>query len=451
MSPIVHAGVYPHPPLVIPDIGGAEAEGVHNTAMAMKEMARRVKNAGAETVLVITPHGPLFRDAVAMLGNDTLSGSFARFNAGHLRFSFSNDKQLLSAIESEADRLHIRTAVIDSRGASAYGVTADLDHGTLVPLYFLHQAGVRLPLVHITFGMLSPRQLFAFGRAAAKGISRLKRRTAIVATADLSHRLTPGAPAGYNPAGAEFDRKIVTLLEQYNVPAIISLNPSLVEEAGECGYRSILICLGILEGLNVYPEVLSYEGPFGVGYMVADLTPKGKPAEKNDKRESEPVRLARMALETFLRENTAPDAPHESSLINERAGVFVSIKKDGQLRGCMGTIEPTQENLAEEIIENALSAGIYDPRFPAVTAGELTELEYTVDVLSLAEEVQSPAALDPKKYGIIVEKGPKRGLLLPDLAGVDRAEDQLAIALQKAGISRQENYRIYRFLVTRYY
>ena len=454
MNTIAHAGIYPHPPIIIPEVGGKEADLVSTTTAAMVEMARRVKKSGADTLIVITPHGPIFHNAVALLAEETLTGSLARFGAPGVTFSFRNDRRLLHAIEIEADRAGIRTDTIDGRRADAYGVQAELDHGALVPLYFLHKAGVRLPLIHITFGLLPHKQLFAFGQAVQRSLLRLKRRVAVVASADLSHRLTAEAPSGFSPAGEEFDKKLIQLLEKYDVPAILNINNRLLEDAGECGYRSLLICLGMLDGQPVQPEILSYEGPFGVGYLVADLTPgivrKAKDVVATTEA-SEHVKLAKKTLETFVLFGEYIEAPTDSPLAKEKAGAFVSLKIAGQLRGCIGTIEPTQPNLAAEIVENAISAGIYDPRFQPVTAEELPRLEYAVDVLAKAEEVSGPEDLDVKKYGVIVQSGVKRGLLLPDLAGVDTVAEQLDIALQKAGIAPHENYRISRFHVKRYH
>jgi AmmeMemoRadiSam system protein A/AmmeMemoRadiSam system protein B len=453
MRTVVHAGIYPHPPIVIPEVGGREAEKTAATATAMEELARRVKKSGADTLVLITPHGPIFHDAVALLAENTLSGTLARFGAPQTTFVYHNDKHLMDAIEIEADRSGIRTAHIDSRSASAYGVQAELDHGALVPLYFLHKAGVRLPLVHITFGLLPPRQLFAFGQAVQRALKRLKRRAAVVASGDLSHRLTEDAPAGFSPAGEEFDTKLTKQLENYDVSSILSMNSRLVEDAGECGYRSIVITLGILDGLTVEPEILSYEGPFGVGYLVADLTP-GVVRKTRDaaaaSEESAHVKLARETLETFVKTGEIISPPENSPLAEKKAGTFVSLKINGQLRGCIGTIEPVRDSLAAEIVENAVSAGTYDPRFRPVTKDELPRLEYSVDVLSAPEEVSGPEELDPTKYGVIVQQGDRRGLLLPDLEGVETVDEQLSIALQKAGISPNADYRIFRFYVERY-
>lgn len=452
MRTVVHAGIYPHPPIVLPEVGGREAEKVRATANAMEELARRAKAGSADTLVLITPHGPVFRDAVALLAEQVLEGSLARFGAPELQFTCQNDKHLLDAIEIEADKAGIRAVALGGRSAAAYGVQAVLDHGALVPLYFLHKHGVRLPLVHITFGHLPPRQLFAFGQAVQRALVRLKRRAAIVASADLSHRLTENAPGGFSPAGEEFDKKLVQLLERADTATILSISGRLLEDAGECGYRSIVVALGILDGQNVQPEILSYEAPFGVGYLVADLTPgiARKTKDMAEAGESEYVQLARQTLETFVLNKEIIQPPEGSPLRKEQAGVFVSLKIQGELRGCIGTVEPVQANVAEEIIENAISAGFYDPRFRPVTADELPHLEYSVDVLSQPEDVAGLDELDPKKYGVIVQSGKRKGLLLPDLSGVDTVEHQVAIAMQKAGISPNEDVRIQRFLVTRY-
>ncbi len=171
------------------------------------------------------------------------------------------------------------------------------------------------------------------------------------------------------------------------------------------------------------------------------------------KEESAYVKLARETIENYIKQGkiiTPPlDLPEE--MINQKAGVFVSIKKFGNLRGCIGTFMPTQENIAYEIIRNAISAAVDDPRFSQVTASELGDLTISVDVLSPPEEISDVSELDPEKYGVIVSSGYKRGLLLPDLEGVDTAEEQIDIAKRKAGIYPGEKVKLYRFEVKRYY
>jgi AmmeMemoRadiSam system protein A len=169
------------------------------------------------------------------------------------------------------------------------------------------------------------------------------------------------------------------------------------------------------------------------------------------KKEMHPlVQLAKKAVEGYVNGHQVVDPGELMPEMQERAGVFVSLKKHGQLRGCIGTFEPTQPNVAGEIIHNAISSATGDPRFSPVRPGELNELEYSVDVLTSPEPVEDRSQLDPVKYGVIVEAGRRRGLLLPDLEGVDSADMQIEICCQKAGISPSESVTLYRFQVRRY-
>jgi len=163
------------------------------------------------------------------------------------------------------------------------------------------------------------------------------------------------------------------------------------------------------------------------------------------------VELAKKSIEDFVRRGRKISPPTGlSPEFSARAGVFVSLKKHGGLRGCIGTFQPCRDSLAEEVIENAIAAATRDPRFTAVTEDELDDIAYSVDVLSPPEKIETVRELDPKKYGVIVAQGLKRGLLLPDLEGVDTAEEQLRIAKTKAGIWSDEQLEIFRFTVTRY-
>jgi AmmeMemoRadiSam system protein A len=169
--------------------------------------------------------------------------------------------------------------------------------------------------------------------------------------------------------------------------------------------------------------------------------------------ESAYVKLARETIKNYIKHGkiiTLPlDLPKE--MINQKAGVFVSLKKYGELRGCIGTFMPTQKNIAQEIIKNAVSAAVEDPRFSPVNVSELEDLTISVDVLSNPEEVKDISQLDPKKYGVIVSSGYKKGLLLPDLEGVDTAEEQVDITKRKAGIYPGEKVKLYRFEVKRFF
>jgi len=227
--------------------------------------------------------------------------------------------------------------------------------------------------------------------------------------------------------------------------------------------------LGALSGKQIATDVYAYEGPFGVGYLVAKVRQTGEDSgmdllkdysnqknvvlEQLRRNESDCVKLARETLETFVKEKRKIAIPQwlPMKYINRQAGVFVSLKKEGQLRGCIGTIGATQKNIAGEIIHNAISAGTQDPRFEEIREEELPELVYSVDILGTPEKIESLAELDAQRYGVIVTSGNRRGLLLPNLEGVETPEKQVEIALQKAGINPFEGYGMERFEVTRYH
>jgi AmmeMemoRadiSam system protein A len=249
--------------------------------------------------------------------------------------------------------------------------------------------------------------------------------------------------------GEVFDRKLTEAVAASDIRAIMDMDESMIDRAGECGLRSIVILLGTLDGIDAKPEILSYEGPFGVGYLVAsfDVPEDG---ETPTAAEMHPLtRLARDTVEGFVRDGRTPRPENPTPEMRDKAGVFVSIKKHGQLRGCIGTFEPKHASVAEEIIENALSAAMRDPRFLPVTEDELPELSYSVDVLTTPEPVESEEELDAQRYGVIVESGRRRGLLLPDLQGVDTVAQQVDICRQKAGIAPDEPVSLYRFEVKR--
>ena len=162
------------------------------------------------------------------------------------------------------------------------------------------------------------------------------------------------------------------------------------------------------------------------------------------------VKLAKLAVESYVNARKVIEPEQITDEMKGRAGTFVSIKKHGQLRGCIGTFQPTRKNIAEEIINNAIHSASRDYRFPPVKSSELDELEYSVDILTEPELVSDKTQLDPKEYGVIVDAGNRRGLLLPDLEGVNTVEEQINICRAKAGIATDEPVQLYRFQVRRY-
>lgn len=441
MGNILGAYLLPHPPIILEEIGRGQEKQALDTINGMKSVSKDIKHKAPSTIIIITPHGPLFRDGIAISMEEDLQGDFGRFGHGELKFEFKNNLLLAEKIVEKSLKDGIPTVKVDYNLLEHYDIEKGLDHGALVPLYYVDKEYKEYKLIHITYGLLSPKQLFEFGEILERSIKELDEGVVIIASGDLSHKLSDDGPYDYSPKGKIFDEKIIKIIESENIRDIISVDLNLAEDAGECGLRSLMIMAGAIDKYSLETEVLSYEGPFGVGYSTTKI-------DILDKNESKYVKLARNSLEHYIRNGEYLPFPGKTTGI--KRGVFVTIKKDTILRGCIGTIQATRESLEFEIIQNAVSAGVEDPRFQPVKESELDELVYSVDILSEPEPVSSMEELDENRYGVIVASGFRRGLLLPNLEGVDSVEEQVAIALDKANIRSDEKYKMERFEVKRY-
>jgi len=315
---------------------------------------------------------------------------------------------------------------------------------------------------------MAPSEHYLLGQIIAKAVEVTGRKTVLIASSDLSHKLQDSGPYGFSPEGPKFDALISEALSTGDFLSLFKIPDTVRERAAECGYNSIMILAGCFDKHDVEAKLLSYEGPFGVGYAVASFVSTGineaknileqfvehalGAAEARQNSEDGHQSLARQSLEHIIRTGRILPNPKglEGQLSNERAGVFVSIHKNGRLRGCVGTIVPTTASVADEIIQNAVSAGLSDDRFDPVGINELPYLTYKVDVLSAPEPISSSGQLDVKRYGVILTSGFKRGLLLPNLEGVDTVDSQIAIARRKAGITDSEPIKLERFEVIRH-
>jgi len=486
MGKIINAYILPHPPIIVPGIGRGREREAERTVEAIRRAAGDIGKDKPTTVILSTPHAPCFRDYVYIADSEVLEGDFAAFGHPGIKMWFQNNKKLAALIAEKAELAGIGAGGLSEPQKRQFDISDRLDHGAMVPLWFIEKELPDFRLVCLSTPFLPFRVLHKFGSCIRAAVEDSDERVVYVASADLSHRLTRDAPAGYHPKGREYDEYLVDKVRRADVEGLLKTDEDFLEKAGECGTRSIVMMFGTLHDRKIETEVYSYEGPFGVGYMIAKVSPgekidgaeksvagsekskirseksvtrpekSGSPENVNEARgagtESDYVRLARESLEAYVRGGNKIKVPDwvPQDFKTRRAGVFVSLKKNGELRGCIGTIGPVRVNIAEEIINNAISAGTQDPRFPAVKEKELAELVYSVDVLGAPEKIESMDELDVKRYGVIVTAGFRRGLLLPDLEGVDTPEQQVAIALQKAGIRPSERYEMERFEVIRY-
>ncbi len=453
----MRAYLMPHPPVLLPEVGCGREREIQDTLDACMRVGEEISKENPETIVLITPHGPVFSDAIA-ISTERLRGNLSKFGAPNISKSIDIDTELTEIILNKAEAESIPVVDLNISSVKKYGLQYELDHGAIIPLYFLKG---NYEFVHITYGMLSKIDLYHFGMLINDAAKLLRRNIVVIASGDLSHRLTLDGPYPFSKYGKQFDEEIIKHLETGNGLGVFNMDLTTINEAGECGLRSIYIALGALKG-EFIGELYSYEGPFGVGYGVLKMESVNDNdyfKRINDKiiteyfdkleRANTYVRLARDSIEHYLNTHTYLEPPaYTNEIKNVIAGTFVSIKKEGHLRGCIGTILPTRVNVIEEIIHNAVSAAVRDPRFAPIDKSELTSLDISVDILN--EPVSAKKEdLDPFKYGVIVRQGSKSGVLLPHLEGIDTVDEQLSIALRKANII-DGDYSIERFEVIRY-
>ena len=482
---IVGAFMVPHPPMIVPDIGKGSENQVRDTINAYERVADEIAELRPQTIVISSPHSIMYSDYFHISPGKRATGSFANFRAQRVRFDESYDEELASEICRLADREEFPAGTLGERDR-------ELDHGTMVPLWFIRNKYKEGKIVRLGLSGLPLADHYRLGMLIRDAAENLDRRVVYVASGDLSHKLQEYGPYGFAPEGPVYDERIMDVMGRSAFGELFDFDETFCDKAAECGHRSFVIMAGALDGQAVKTEKLSHEDVTGVGYGICTFYPEGADESRhfldeflaaeeakvlaNSGDSDAYVKLARLTIEKYIRDGKKirlpngietkvagitkkylSDIPEEllaempDEMLNTRAGAFVSIHKQGNLRGCIGTIGPTADCVAQEIINNAISAATRDPRFSPIRPDELKYLEINVDVLGEAEDIESPDQLDVKRYGVIVSSGRKRGLLLPDLDGVDTVEQQIAIARQKGGIGEKERYNLQRFEVIRHY
>lgn len=458
---ILLAAIVPHPPIILPPIGQGQEREIRATISSYREIARRVRALAPDTLVIVSSHATSYADYFHISPGKKARGDLRRFGAEQLQVNAVYDEEFALALEKNCKRAGVFAGTKGERDKS-------LDHGTVIPLSFLAERELTSEIVRVGISALSAAEHYRLGKCIKKTADELNRSVAVVASGDLSHKLLETGPYGYHPSGPEFDRQATEAMAAGDFLRLMTLDPTLCEEAAECGLGTFWVLAGTLDRMNVKSELLSYEGPFGVGYSVAAFTPEGanesrafdvqfQRAERERisavrTAEDAFVRLARETVEAFVRTGETPALPEDlpDEMKSRRAGVFVSLKIGGKLRGCIGTISAVTDSISQEIVKNAIAACSEDPRFDHVREEELSRITYSVDLLGPTEKIDSVDQLDAKRYGVIVISGYRKGLLLPNLEGVNTVEEQLKIAKHKAGIPENERCRMERFEVVRH-
>ena len=457
------AYMVPHPPLIVPAVGRGGEKDIIETTRAYERVAEHIAKIAPDTIIITSPHSVMYADYFHISPGTGSAGDFARFGAPQVSFDVDYDTEFVKRLEVLLKQNKFPAGTQGER-------ERELDHGTMVPLYFIRKHYKEGKIIRIGLSGLPLADHYKLGMFIKQVAEELGRNAVFVASGDLSHKLQDYGPYGFDPAGPVYDKRIMEAASKADFGGMLEFDEDFLDKAAECGHRSFVIMAGAFDGLDVKPEVLSHQDVTGVGYGIAIF----EPGDKNDSRcflkaiadkikatESTPyVKLARATIEQFVKTGKRLKFPSElpaglaetlpEEATKERAGAFVSVHKNGMLRGCIGTIGPVQDSIAEEIISNAISAVSRDPRFERVREDELELLEINVDILGKPENIDGPDQLDVKRYGVIVSCGARKGLLLPDLEGVDTVEEQIDIARRKGGISPDDDYKLQRFEVVRY-
>jgi len=427
VSGIVAGALTAHPPILLPEVGGAESQRVQATAHAMQELDAILMAAPATLAIVISPHSPSSMTSLPVRRATRVGGDLARFRAPQVRVEAEVDLDLASKLVADGQRAGF---------ALTWAEDSELDHGVVVPLHLLPRTMKSKHCVFLGVSGWPLQRFLAFGGWLQQWLQH--RGAILIASGDLSHRLTPDAPYGFRPEGPVFDRLVIDALRGHDWQRIEGVDPDLVEEAGECGLRPLAILLGAARAAGLTSQVLSYEGPFGVGYPVVAFTGARVALDIQD--------LGRRAIETYLRSHQLIEPPEPIPMEWQApSAAFVTLRKNGAMRGCVGSTRPTEATAAHELIRYAIASAVRDPRFHPVRLDEVPLLTIRVQLLDPAEPITDITRIDPKTHGIIVRSGDRQALLLPGIGEIVTPEQQLRAACQKAGIDRHAALQVERF------
>ena len=365
--PIIKTYMVPHPPLIIPEIGKGGEEQIKKTTESYETVAKEISEIKPDTIIISSPHTTMYGDYFHITNANKVSGDFSNFNASNISFEEEQDIELIEEIETVSNKYNFPA-----------GRTKDteLDHGTMIPLYFIRKYYKEGKIIVLGPSGLPLIDNYMMGIIIKEAVNNINKKVVFIASGDLSHKLQPHGPYGFCNEGVEYDKRIMDVCSNANFNELLNFEESFLDKAAECGHRSFTIMAGTLDGLNVKTKYLSHEDITGVGYGICSF----KQTNKDDNRlfrdkylssEDECVNLAKQSLTSYILNKEIIEVPSniDDYLINEASGAFVSIHKYGELRGCIGTILPTRKNIAEEIIINAIAAStrtLTSVAFPAI-------------------------------------------------------------------------------------
>ncbi len=459
--PIIAGFLVPHPACAIPQVGKGDEDLIFRTVNSMDKVATRIAELKPDTIVMISAHSEAYSDYFQVSDGDVAIGSLAKYDAYDITFRNYYDREFVKSF----------CALCHSEGISA-GIDAEnrhyLDHGTMIPLYFINKKYRSYNLVRLGVSGLPLIDHYKLGCVIKKVSNELGKKVVVVASGDLSHCLTGDAPYGFNPVGAKYDTRFNKLISSANFLDLFSFPEEMLEDSKQCCHRVMTILAGTLDKSAVTSSIYSYEGQLGTGLTVAEFSVKEKDdsrafgdlylnnelvnVSKKKEHEDKYVSLARHSIETYVTTGRRLRIPSNlpPQMFEGQKGVFITIREKGALRGCLGSAKGLTKNVATEIVTNAMKAATEDPRFNPISKEDLDFLTMSVFVVTGLMEVKSVTDLDPNVYGLVVEYDGKHATLLPGLSTVHTAAEQLALAKRKAGIMQDDKCRLYRFTIEKH-
>ena len=341
----------PHPPLIVPSVGRGSEKQIQETIDSYDKIAKEIAELKPDTIIISSPHAPVYRDYFYLSTAYELRGDLSRFGAGDVSFAEMVDVELADLICDLADEEDFPTGKVPN---------AALDHGTMIPLYFIHKYYQDFKILLVGISTLPLIKNYQMGSLIQKAVNQTGRKCVYVASGDLSHKLQEDGPYGFIEEGPIYDKRIMEDMSHGDFGKLLNYDPVFLDKVAECGHPSFTMMAGFLDGISVKPTYYSHQDVTGVGYGICSYYPIGEDVSRKfgeqylekieESKSNEPyVRLAQETIETYITQNKILPVPDglPTEMLTEQAGVFVSIHKYGQLRGCIGTFLPAMDCVAK--------------------------------------------------------------------------------------------------------
>lgn len=449
--------ILPHCPVAIPEVGRGQERALPKTEEGFEKVAKEIASLHPDTIVIASPHAESYSDYFQIADGEMATGSLQEYGAPQIRFRLHYDDALRKAIAQLASARQFPAGFDSCEKPS-------LDHGTMVPLYFINREYQNYKIVRLGLSGLPLYFHYKMGVIIADAAKKVGERVVFIASGDMSHCLSKDGIYGYRSEGARYEELLSKSLKSANFGDLLRMDRRLITCAKECGHRAFSMLAGTLDRKAIQVTFYSHEAPFGIGYGIYGYTILGDDGSRafgelyqskilfsiqEKKERSGPcVKLAYLTLDQFLNRTEAKKAEIPLFMVENQKGVVVSIYEFGTLRARYGTIFPSESNLAQEIIQNTVKAAKDDSFFDPIDAKEFPYLDVQVDEVSLVEPIANARQLDVEKYGVYVKSKTKSGFALPGDPLITSEEKQIRDAKRDARISHGEKTNLFRFVIT---